>query len=155
MINTPDALRSMVRPKNPEEEQRRNWTLYGAGTLFLCWGGSGASALAAPAGLAIGGIAVAGIDGLRKLANSPENTWARTAARTAWRIMFGEEGKEQSQATRRLLDFAASIGLSVVLGGATVSALLIGLAGGAAITIVTSWTESAPASWRNQETEKQ
>lgn len=137
-------LRTMLSPKNEEEKARRFWTAIGGAQLgaFALQGG-----LAFPAGVTVALMGYTGFQALHDVANQTEPSVGRKVAREIIRLLFGVKGERNTQFRRRVLDFVLSIGVSVLIGGITVTGLMAGLAAGAGLTLVTTWVPSAEKEW--------
>lgn len=148
-----DMFRIMMSPTDTltqDEKDARFWTWVG-GAEAVAFGLQGG--LAFPAGVTVGLMGYAGFEALQRAARQDEDCGSREFARKTIRLLFGTEGDQNSQIRRRLIDIGGSVGIAVLLGGATVTALMTGIAAGAALTLVTTWQKSADPDWFEEEEE--
>lgn len=147
-------MKVMLNPETEEERSQRFWT--GAslvqGGSFLLLGGS--AGLILPGMISVGIAVKIGFDTLRQAANSDKDSLSRRISRRTLRMILGVEGSKNSQLRRRVSDFVITLGIAVAIGGASVTALLTGLAAGAAITLISTWERGADPEWEESSKEE-
>lgn len=138
--------KTMLSPETQEEKSKRFWTAVGSVQLAAFWGAGGVASAALPAGVTAAIVVYTALKALEEAANSEKPSQVRTVSRKAIHLLFGEEGKN-SQARRRLLDAALSVGAAAIFGWTSATGMVAGICTGAALTLVTTWQKGANPEW--------